>query len=1230
MDKYFLKAYDWLVNRKAVLWIGIIVLLGLAGLGISTIKFEEDISRMIPIDQEHLELSRVLEKTGIASRSIILISGSEQGQEEQLQHIVDKVDSATSVLVPSHLSSVRAKIDQEELLLTYEFILKNLPMFLEEEDYNMLEDKLDSTAIYNTISESYNILISPAGMIYRDAILQDPLGISLIALEKLKGIQLNDRIELVDGYFLSKDHQHAFIYLNSSTSSSETGQNRELVGKIDSLTAHLNQSYPDFEVSYFGAPAIAVTNADTIKSDIHSTVLIALLILSIMMFGYFRNVANLTYLFVPVIVGSALAMAIIALSLETVSAISIGIGSVLLGISLDFSIHILTHLTHEPSKRQAIKEIIGPVLISSLTTCSAFTCLLFVKSDALSVLGLFASLSVAISSVFALIFLPVVIKSKANRSKKQPESKLLFRLANAPLSKQKYWVIACTLFTIFGLTQYRKASFEYDMSKMNFMTSDQREMEAKINELTGNLAQAHYMITGASNKEKLVSQLMWNERWLDSLQTTSEVDKFTRLTSLLIPSKVASGRIEKWNDFWSNGRADQTYRTVAAAGQQYGFTADAFEGFRTNLMRDYAVVEPDSLMQVFSRLLEPFLYEQEDSDYIVDIVLPANDKSEVIKLGKPPHGELINTSSLVTSMIGLLKNDFDQLVTWSTIAVFLILLLYFRRIELALLTFLPIVITWIWTLSLMHLLDIKFTIFNLIISTFIFGLGIDYGIFITKGLLAKGATGSRVLSSYRTSVLLSVITTLVGIGVLAFADHPSLRSIALLCCIGMVCVFVVSFTIQPLIYDLFVGRRQEKGKVGFTLITFLQSMTAFLCFGLGCLSLQLLVLICRVTPVKKVKKQKFMRTLVCQHCKFILRFSPNGGRNLINRHGETFQKPAVLVANHHSFLDILLLASITPNMVLMTNDWVYKSPIFGTVLQYAGYLLASDGIETMSEQVKHIVDQNICIGVFPEGTRSRTRKIGRFKKGAFYLAKEFELDIIPIALQGTSFAMTKGDDQLLKRASISTMVMKRIPFEDHREETYRETTKRVSTLIKKEYELRSREVETPAYYRKYIRDEYCLKPRYINRRFHTLWSRNASAYHAVCQFIDSSKRTLIMDQDMGISSIVLGLVRPDLEITSVQHAKEDYEIANATGIKPGNVSFQNDRDTITPEDYQVIVLSNSLIEEHWPLINSLISGTSFSGEIIIYGPEDELRKVKLDGFSLVSSGESVLLCQSIE
>ncbi len=318
------------------------------------------------------------------------------------------------------------------------------------------------------------------------------------------------------------------------------------------------------------------------------------------------------------------------------------------------------------------------------------------------------------------------------------------------------------------------------------------------------------------------------------------------------------------------------------------------------------------------------------------------------------------------------------------------------------------VISWLWTLGVMGVMDIKFNIFNIIISTFIFGLGIDYSIFITRGLTQEYKTGVKLVGSYKTSILLSAFTTIVGIGVLIFAEHPALKSIATMSIIGIVSVVFVSFTIQPLMFNWLISSRREKGNVPMLLPNLIGSLAIFIVFLFGATFMTLLGIIFLIPPLKKNKRRKlFYHYMIMFMSRIVVYIPLNVKKILINESHEDFSDPAVIIANHQSHIDIPLILMQHPKIIVLVNDWVYNNPYYGAVVRMADFYPVSGGFEDGLRSLKEKVADGYSVLVFPEGTRQKDCKIQRYHKGAFLLAQELQLDIVPLLLHGVGHVMTK-------------------------------------------------------------------------------------------------------------------------------------------------------------------------------------------------------------------------------
>ena len=101
----------------------------------------------------------------------------------------------------------------------------------------------------------------------------------------------------------------------------------------------------------------------------------------------------------------------------------------------------------------------------------------------------------------------------------------------------------------------------------------------------------------------------------------------------------------------------------------------------------------------------------------------------------------------------------------------------------------------------MALLGIEFNLINIVISTFIFGIGVDYSIFVMQGLLdkARGGDGSLLLY-HKSAIFFSAVVLVVVVVALLFAVHPAVRSVGVSTLIGMVSTILFTYTLQPFVF----------------------------------------------------------------------------------------------------------------------------------------------------------------------------------------------------------------------------------------------------------------------------------------------------------------------------------------------------------------------------------------------------------------------------------------------
>lgn len=127
-----------------------------------------------------------------------------------------------------------------------------------------------------------------------------------------------------------------------------------------------------------------------------------------------------------------------------------------------------------------------------------------------------------------------------------------------------------------------------------------------------------------------------------------------------------------------------------------------------------------------------------------------------------------------------------------------------------------------------------------------------------------------------------------------------------------------------------------------------------------------------------------------------------------------FGKPSVIICNHQSHLDLACQLIFTPNVVFLTNQWVWNNPLYGLLIRHAEFYPVADGIDNLMPKLRSLAERGYSIAVYPEGTRSKDCTIGRFHQGAFHIAEQLQADVIPMYLYGPGKILPKKTHRLHK------------------------------------------------------------------------------------------------------------------------------------------------------------------------------------------------------------------------
>lgn len=1136
MGNLFFKVYQFLDTNKIVSAISLLILLfGLSFLS-SKIHFVEDISKLIPVNSETENLQKVLKTVNFTDKIIVNIHRNDSVETEALTQYATEFLDSLQINSSQYIKNIRGKVDENELLSTMDFVYENLPLFLEKEDYKIIAGKLQKDSIAATTQANYRTLISPSGIVSKDYILKDPLGLSFIALKKLRQLGVTEDFVLKDGFLVSKDEKNILLFITPKFSSSETAENTKFAEQLYALQDAMAQKYAGkISHEYFGAALIAVANAAQIKNDIQFTVGITFTLLILSFILFYRKLYIPIILFIPTVFGVLLAIALLYLLRGEISAISLGIGSVLLGVTLDYSLHLLTHIRSNEKLESLYKDITEPILMSSLTTALAFLCLLFLDSQALQDLGIFAAVSVLGASVFALLFIPLVYKNPVSQ-KQQPN--IIDKVARYTFHKNKWLLLGLAALFVICFFTYPRVTFNKDLSKLNYVPSEIQATMKHLDELTDISSKSVYLATYGKSVEGTLQLNDSIHKTLELLKEKGEISNFSSIGALVHSQRDQRNKIAAWQNFWTETRKDNTENNLIESGAEKGFKPTTFNRFYTFLDKEFHTLKPEDYQQIPSVLLEDYITTDADFTTITTLIKLNDENTSEIKNAFEgiPNTIVIDREEMNETFLGNLKNDFNSLIIYCLIAVIFILFIFFRSFVLTLVTIIPIFLTWFLTLGIMGLFHIEFNIFNIIICTFIFGLGIDYSIFMTKGFLKELRTGEKIMGTHKTSIMLSVLTTILGISVLVFAKHPALYSISIVSTIGIFSALLMAFMVQPLLFKLFVGSSTRRPILP---RMFVHSLFSFGYFGLGGIFLSIYsITLMPLLPISKKIKMGWFHKMISKFFKSVLYSNPFVKKKVVNKTDENFSKPAIIIANHTSFLDILAVGMLHPKICFLVNDWVYNSPVFGKAVQRADFYPVSSGIENSLEPLAKKIKQGYSLMAFPEGTRSQSNKIRRFHKGAFYLANQFNLDILPVLIHGNSEVNPKGSF-IIKDGSITVEILPRIKVADNSfGESNAQRAKAVGAYFKTEFLKLRTTIEGPTYFHKIVLEEYRYKGNLLYKIIKKDLKKQKQTYYEIMKHLPKNGTIAHISDGFGQLDFLLALDGPDRKIFSFVKAPE--------------------------------------------------------------------------------------------
>jgi predicted RND superfamily exporter protein len=801
--------------------------------------YEEDITRLLPQPKNEHGENVVFSNLKVKDKIYLVFKpNSDSIDHETLAARCDEYMDSLIVRdsANKYIADILYKIDNNVMMGAMEYLSKSLPIYLEDEDYKAIDSLLTPEAVKASMERNAALVYSPM-MGLSDLVARDPLGMKDVLLGKVDKMKegLGGSYSMINQHFFTPDSALCIAFMSPGFASTDSKKSAKLVTEMEDVIKDFVELHPDVDIYYHGAPVQSVYNSRQTKKDLAYTLSVSMIFICIVICFCFKNWDTLPMLLLPVVYGAFFSLATLHMYQGSMSLLALGIGGVVLGVALSYCLHVLVHYKYVSDPETVIKDQTTPVILGCLTTIGAFMSLMFTEASLLRDFGKFASLALVGTTFFSLVFLPHFFS--VNRNKKNEKAfKKLEEINSYPFEKKTWLIISILVVSIICL--FTKSLVEFDTDLKNIGYNEPRVLESQ--ELLADHSTKEYRtVYYATIDEDLDSALTFNKTLyaeLENQKTNKKVSSYGNTASLFVTTKDQVRRIEKWNDFWygKDRRAEKLNKMMAAECPQYGFSMDFFQPFWGMLNTHY---EPTSLFEsnAFPSSLKSNMIEKTDGKYILftPVQLKPDDKNEVTdrivetEVSGARRFIIIDPFYYTNALVEIMNNDFNVALFISSIFVFLVLLISFRSTTLALIGFIPMSLSWYIVLGIMGILEIKFNLVNIVISTFIYGIGVDYSIFIMDGLLSNFRTKKQLLVYHKTAILFSAFVLIVGISSLLFATHPAMKSIGFSTLVGMSATVIIAYSLQPFLFYWFIKRRTRKGLAPVTLYNLMHPKSFF-------------------------------------------------------------------------------------------------------------------------------------------------------------------------------------------------------------------------------------------------------------------------------------------------------------------------------------------------------------------------------------------------------------------
>jgi predicted exporter len=630
------------------------------------------------------------------------------------------------------------------------------------------DEEFSSIFIGKSLDRSLALLATSPGQLLRRYLPADPTGRGRAILAALSPAA---QPESKGGVWVSGNGDWALVVARAHTENFDLDRQATLMGDVRQSFANLPDA-DGYKLLISGPPGFAVATRNRIQTDVRILSGVSFLLILLLAWGGFRRPILLLLLGLPMAIGILAGLAAVQAVYGFVHGITLAFGACLVGIAIDYPLHVLAHAARDGDTAQSARLIWPTLGLSAVTTVAAFVPFMLADFPGLAQIGLFVAAGL-IAAVLSGRFLFPLLCPKITHFP-LPDH-LILRLRRMAV-KLRIPLILLPLMALAFLVMQWDSVWETDLRALSPIPRDMVVLDQELRAGLGAPDVRYLVAVRGKNAEQVLVRQEELRPLLENLRTGENLAAW-RMAADLLPSAAEQRRRQA-----GLPANDVLRRRLAQAVAGTKFRSDAFAPFLADVerMRTAPPITFDMMSSgEAGDLIESWLSSRPDGMTGVVLLSGIGDPDIVADaIGDWAVGEA-EFVDLKRETDQLVQSFLDSSVVWllgSLLAVQIVLYSGLRKLAAVARVMGPVLISITVTLGLLAALDIPISVFHILSLILVAGLGMDYGLFFSRH-------GDQGTVTFRAAILCNLTTASV-FSVMAFSSIPVLHGIGLTVAVG--------------------------------------------------------------------------------------------------------------------------------------------------------------------------------------------------------------------------------------------------------------------------------------------------------------------------------------------------------------------------------------------------------------------------------------------------------------